>query len=188
MRSLLFFLLSLVIFCLALSFHHTQKFYFTSTREAHTNLEQDQKALGEDLAFLRHYQPLVQFLKKRGWFIPQNRLIGAEKINQWANNLNVVRITIEPEVTKEEGDEYAFKVSRIILEVSTLLDTDVYNFSAQIGKRFPGILIFRKISVSRNEKINKSNLFSLRQNKSPHFIVGEVICEWVSMKVNKNEK
>ena len=181
-------LLGFVIVCLALYLRQTQKIYFNTARETHDGLQRKLKALEDDLDFLKNHQKQINFLTKKGWFSPQNRLIGGETINKWTAPLNAVRFTIEPETINEITTGYSFKVSRIILETDALLDTDIYDCVANLLKNFPGILRLQKLSIHRNENVNELNLSALRQQKRPNFIIGEIIMEWVSMEGKKHEE
>jgi len=188
MKSTILLPVGLVIVCSVLYLQQTQRIYFNTAREVYDGLQRQLKALEEDVDFLKNHQKHINFLIKKGWFSPQNRLIGGETINKWTNPLNAVRFTIEPETIKEMNTGYFFKVSRIILEADALLDTDVYDFVANLLNNFPGILRLQKLALSRNQNVNELNLSALRQHKRPNFIIGEIIMEWVSMEGKKHEE
>lgn len=174
--------------CSALYFEHIQKTGFKKTTERYDSLQRYLKSLENDLSFLDHYHKQLNFLIERGWLIPKSRLIGAEEINQWAGPLNGVRFTFEPETIKEMTGGHSFKVSKIIIEADSLLDKYIYDFSKNILKNYSGILILRKLSVNRNEKINETNLSALRQHKRPNFVFGEITYEWFAMEDKSHEE
>lgn len=174
--------------CAALYFQQIQKAVFNKTTVTYASLQSHLKTLENDLSFLKQHHKQLNFLIKRGWFTPQRRLIGGEEINQWVGPLNGIRFTFEPETIKEMTGGYSFKVSKIIVEADSLLDKYIYDFSINILKNFSGILILRKLSVSRNEKVNETNLSALRQHKRPHFVLGEITYEWFSMEDQSHEE
>jgi hypothetical protein len=167
--------------CGSFYFQQVQQSNFNKTTGSYLSLQKKFKTLDDDLRFLKHYDHDLSFLKKRGWFKPQSRLIAAEKIKQAAASLNKISFIFEPETIEEDKNGYPFKVTKVILETSTLLDTSIYDFTANLLKNFPGILILRKLSLTRNEALNENSLLALRQYKRPDFIRGEIIFEWVAM-------
>lgn len=174
--------------CASLYFQQTQKAAFNKTTDNYEALQRSLKTLENDLSFLKQHHKKLNFLTERGWFISQSRLIGGEKINQCARSLNGIRFTFEPETIKEMAGGYLFKVSKIFIEADSLFDKYIYDFSINILKNFSGILILRKLSVTRNEKVNETNLLALRQHKRPNFVLGEIIYEWFAMETQNHEE
>lgn len=181
-------LVGLGALCSALYFQHTQKFYFNRAIANDHALQKELKALEDDLDFLKKHHKQLSDLIKKGWFLPQSRLIGGEKINQWSHSLNGIRFTIEPETIKETDDGYSFRVSKIILEADAISDEHIYDFANKILNNFSGILVLRKLSVTRNESVNESNALALRQHKRPNFVLSNIIFEWFSMGSKKHEE
>lgn len=167
--------------CGSFYFQQMQQRNFNKTTGIYLSLQKEFKILDEDLGFLKHHNHDLSFLEKKGWFKPQGRLIAAEKIKQAAASLNKISFIFEPETIEEDKDGYPFKVTKIVLETRTLLDTTIYDFTVNLLKNFPGILILRKLSLTRNEVLNEKSLLALRQDKRPDFIRGEIIFEWISM-------
>ena len=169
----------------SLYFQQTEKTNFKKIKGTHDVLQAELKTVEDDLDFLNQHNTQLNFLIKKGWFVAQNRLIGAEAIHQATNHLNAIRFRIEPETIKDIEGEYSFKISKIVIEVDALLDTDIYDFATHLSKNFPGILRLLKFSLSRNEPLNE---FTLRQHKRPNFVVGELIYEWVAMGGKSHEE
>jgi hypothetical protein len=179
--------LSLGTLCLAFYFNQTQKLHYNKTREIYSIVQKELKDVEGDIAFLKQNQSLLNFLIKKGWFSPKDRLVGGEKIHHEAAPLNTVRFKVEPEVIKEMEGGYAFRVSKIIIETGAVLDNHIYDFSKNILNNFSGVLVLRKLSISRNENINETNLLILKQNKRPNFIISELTVEWFAMRGGKDE-
>ena len=174
--------------CVALYCQQTQKASFNHVARKHHTLQKELEVLKNDLDFLKKNHNHLHDLIKKGWLLPQNRLIAGEKMNQWGHSLNAVRFTIEPESIKEIESKYFFKVSKIIIEIDALFDNNIYEFTRNILKNFPGVLILRTFSIGRQEEVNTTNLLALREKRRPNFVVGEIICEWVSMEIEKHEE
>lgn len=188
MKRILLLAVSLIGFCTAHYFQQTQKTDFNKTKAELDSFKKNLRTLEEDLAFVTQYHKKLQFLVTKGWFLPQNRLIAGEKINEEKGSLNSLRFTIDPESLTGTDDRYSFKTSKITFEIEALLDKYIYAFASNILKNFPGILMLRRISLSRNDKINERTLSALRQHKRPNFVVGEIICEWMAMPGETHEK
>lgn len=164
--------------CGALYFQQWAESELKKAQEIRRSLRKDLKHLEEELCFLNHHKQTLTFLEKKGWFTPSNRLIAAEKIKEAAVSLNKINFTFEPEEIEEHKTGYSFRITRLILETSALLDTQVYDFIENILRSFPGILMLRKLSLARDEPFNFS---ALNQNKQLNFVRGEIIFEWVAM-------
>lgn len=177
----------LFLLCLVLSYQQTQKIYFDQISLKHHTLQKALKLLKNDLDFLEKNHSQLNDLINKGWFLPQNRLMAGKNIYNRGSSFNALRLTIEPETIKNINSEFSFKISKIIIELDALLDIHFYEFTKNILKNFPGILILRKFSVSRQESIN-NNLFALREKRRPHVVTGEIICEWISMEIKKHEE
>lgn len=177
----------LLILCLVIYYQQTQKIYFDQISLKHHTLQKDLKLLKNDLDFLEKNHSQLNDLINKGWFLPKNRLMAGENIYNRGSSFNALRLTIEPETIKNINSECSLKISKIIIEIDALLDIHLYDFTKNILKNFPGILILRKFSVSRQEIIN-NNLFALREKRRPHVVTGEIICEWISMEIEKHEE
>lgn len=178
----------LIGFIAALYVQYSQKEDFHKITEALQALQKERLSLKNDLVFLKKHEKQLTFLIKKGWLRPVSRLSGAKVLKEWGDALNTLSFTIEPESLQRMDDGYTFKVSRIIFKTESLTDNDIYDFISNISKNFPGILVLRKISIRRHEKLNALTLSALRQRKRPPFIVGEIICDWVTMQGHDHEK
>lgn len=179
---------SLGVLYVSLYFHYGQKDGYKETKEIYLSYQRELKNLEEDVEFLKQNQSHLNFLIKKSWFLPRSRLIAGTEIHQLGIPLNTLRFRIEPQVIKEMDEKFQFKVSRIIVETSTILDNHIYDFTKNTLKNFPGVLILRKLSVSRNMDVTPIKLLNLEQNKRPNFIIGELIFEWFSMGEKKDEE
>ncbi|MBA3813088.1 MAG: hypothetical protein H0X26_01130 [Alphaproteobacteria bacterium] len=188
MKHIILLFMSVAALCTAFYEHHIQKAHFNEKTETYYSWQKELKIVEDNVKFLKENQPQLNFLIKRGWLSPQSRLVGGGCINQWAASLNGVRFRVEPETIKEMKEGYAFKVSKIVIEIDALLDNHIYEFSENILKNFPGILVLRKLSVRRNEKVNEIDPLDTKQNKRPNFVTGELIFEWFAMGAKKDEE
>lgn len=188
MKTLLVISISIIMVCGAFYYQQTQQAQLHNLINSSQSLQKELKILKNDLAFLNRYERELNFLRKKGWFTSHNRLMAAEKIKQCGGKLNEMHFIFDPETIKEEKQDYSFKVSKIVLEANSLLDTHIYDFIENILRDFPGILILRKLSLTRNEELNKKSFLALKQQRSPDFIRGEIIFEWISMGKKKNEE
>ncbi|OJW51046.1 MAG: hypothetical protein BGO67_11990 [Alphaproteobacteria bacterium 41-28] len=155
-----------LIICLwvAIDFKNTQETYFTQSATEKNTLQRHLKILEDDLTFLKIHQKELDFLAEKGWFISKSRLIAGEVLEKRRGSLNDVRYTFEPETLREANN---FKVTKIVVEVGALLDTDIYEFVESLLEGFPGIL--------------RPNEFILEKGVHPNFVVGKLVFEWVSM-------
>lgn len=188
MKTLLVISISIIMVCGAFHYQQTQQAQLHNLLHSSQSLQKKLKILKNDLAFLNRYAQELNFLTKKGWFKPHSRLIAAEKIKQASTLLNKTSFIFEPETTKEDQKNYSFKVSKIVLEANALLDTSIYDFIESILRDFPGVLVLRKLSLTRNEELNKKSFLALKQQRPPDFIRGEIIFEWISMGEKKNEE
>lgn len=178
----------IISFWAATEFRETQETHFNRIKMEKLSLQKKIRALENDIAFVKDHQKELDFLVSKGWFLPKNRLIAGEILEKLRGSLNKVHYTFEPENAKNMGEEYAFKVTKIVLEVAALLDSDVYEFIQEILKEFPGILIPLEFTLTRGEEINEKNLLALRQKDGPNFIDGKLIFEWFALKKDGHEK
>lgn len=179
--------LGIGIFCAAFYEHQLQKDCLHKAEETYQSFQKKLGAMDEDIGFLNENHQKLQFLVQRGWLIPKCRLMGGIEINRWKADLNEVHFRIEPEIIKETEGGYIFRVSRVIIEASALLDTSLYDFSEKILKNFPGMLVLHKLVVRRNALVNEPNLPVSTQNKRPSFVTGELIFDWFAMTETQEE-
>jgi hypothetical protein len=138
--------------------------YDSLTARSHA-LHQELIRVEEDIRFLKKNSQQIDFLTKKGWILPHSRLSAAEKIHHIAHALSSVHFTFEPEtmLTTPQGD--TFRVTKIILVTTSVLDSPICDFMATLLKTFPGVLLLRKFSLSRH----------------PPFIHGEITLEWFAL-------
>jgi len=172
----------------ACEFRKTQEIHFNQTKSEQCFLQKNLKTLQDDYAFMRNHQKEFAFLVKKGWYSPTNRLIAGESIGKFQSLLNEVQYTFEPEYTKTLGEAYTFKVTKIVIDVGALLDSDVYDFIHELLKQFPGILIPLEITLAHGENVNEDNLLALRHKERPNFIAGRLVFEWFAMGEENHEK
>lgn len=147
--------------------------------------QKEVRALEDALIFMKKYAPEIDFLIRKGWLVPQNRLIASDVLEKLGNSLNKVHYTFEPETTKDIDEKYRFKVTKIVLKGGALLDTDIYKFIQNLLISFPGILVPQHITLVRENEI--SDCKSLKLTKNPTLISGTLIFEWVAMGENNDE-
>lgn len=169
-------------------FRETQETYFKNVKSERGALQTNLKILKNDLVFMRDHQKELNFLDKKGWFLPKNRLIAGEILEKLPHSLNEVEYTFEPEITKTIRERYAFKVTKIVFEVGALLDSDIYAFVHEILEKFPGILIPYEFTLTRGEEVSEKNILALRQNRRSNFVVGKLIFEWFALGKENHEK
>lgn len=136
-------------------------------------LQKENKNLQDGVSFIKSSQTEVDFLNHKGWFTPLNRLIAMESIEQLKYLLKDLKSTFEPENITTLKDGYTYRVTKIILEVKSLLDQDVYIFIEELLTSFPGILVPRGFTLTRKEEVYESSTSS--------FITGELIFEWYAL-------
>lgn len=172
-----------------INFLEIQNAYFNEGIAKKASLCREIKCLEKDLIFVKNYQNEIDFLEERGWFNPKSRLIMGEAIESLKNSLNDIKYIFEPEMTKIfENSSFDYKVTKIDLEIGALTDIEIYSFIQELLDNFPAILIFREVTLFRGEKVNEKSLFALRQNPPPHFIIGKLVLEWVSLNKKQHEK
>lgn len=169
------------VFLLTLSFYHGTKSTFNRlTSEIH-KLQQQAFALEGDISFLRHHESKLQFLEKKGWMIPKNRLLAQEVFEKASENFCKVDFSFEPEQSLLKGDTYSYKITKIIWSCKAILDSDIFIFLEDIFREFPGILTLHEITLSRGDALTENSFLALNQGAFPHFILGNLIFEWTAM-------
>lgn len=171
----------LCVFLLTLNFYHGTKSDFNQLTSAVHKLQKQVFALESDISFLKHHQSELQFLKEKGWMIPKNRLLAQEIFKKASDEFGKVEFSFEPEQSLLKGDTYSYKITKIIWSCESILDSDIFIFLENIFQDFPGILILHEITLSRGEALTEASLLALNQGSSPHFILGNIVFEWVAM-------
>lgn len=161
-------------FCLS------QKAQFAEIQEVLLSLQKEDETLQNDVSFIKKSQTELDFLDHKGWFIPQNRLIAMESIEQLKYLLNDVKSTFEPETIITLEDRYTYRVTKIILEVKAFFDQDIYIFIEELLKNFPGILVPHGLTLTREEEVYESPSLST-------LIVGELVFEWHALGSDSHE-
>lgn len=172
----------------SLDFQETQKALFQKAKTEQSALQNNVKALRDDLIFIKDHQKEFNFLIEKGWFIPKSRLIAGEVIEQLQSSLNEVQYIFEPESTQNLKESHTFKVTKVVMEVGALFESDVYAFVEALIENFPGILSLHELSLTRGEEINERSLLALRNNEPPNFVVGKLVFDWFSMGTENREK
>lgn len=154
-------------------FHYmeTEKDHFLKVQEDQGGLQRQLKELEKDLAFMNRHQKDLAFLVEKGWFMPTNRLIAGEMIEQLAAPLNDVRYTFEPEKTTKGERNQPYKATLLTITMSALLDTDVYRFLQVLLEKFPGVLCPHELRLTRKD---------MTQEAPTSFVEGTLVLEWVS--------
>ncbi len=174
--------------CGSIGFQSTQKNYFQTMRTEQKALQRNVKDLKNDLIFIKAHQKELMFLTQKGWFLPHNRLVAAEALEELCHTLSEVSYTFEPENLKTIGGDSPFKVTKIVFEVRALLDTDIYDFVDRLLDNFPGILVSHELTLVRSPSANEKNLFSLSKEETFSFMTGKLVFEWFAMKKQSHEK
>ena len=168
-------------FWIAVDFQRTQETHFIRSDQEKNSLKNQVNALKNDVNFVKKHQEELDFLIEKGWFIPKNRLIAGEILEKLRVSLNEIQYTFEPEIIQNLEEEYPFKVTKIIIEVGALLESDIYEFLDTILEKFSGILRLHEFTLSHGEEVNKKNLSALRKNVCPNFVKGKLIFEWFAL-------
>src|SRR5690349_7760576 len=114
MKTILLFFLSLGLICSAVYFQQQQRMDGNKISETYLNFQKELEAVEADENFLRENYETTKFLIQKGWISPHSRLKVAAQINQLQKDLNGLHFRIEPEIITEKGDNYSFKVSKIV--------------------------------------------------------------------------
>ncbi len=179
-----------ITFCLwrITDFYNLQENNFKNQNSTKIFLQKKLKSLQEDVVFINDHKKTLQFLTDKGWFIPKNRLIVADVLENLRFPLNEIQFTFEPENIKSLDEKFSFKITRILIEVGALFDHPIYEFIEKFLEKFPGILTPIALTLTRKEQVNEKNLFSLRQKKRPNFVEGNLVFEWISLGEDVSEK
>lgn len=141
--------------------------YQNACLEMHT-LQNHLKALQDDLAFLKTHQSDLENLSHKKFYHPENRLIAGKYIETVGKTLHALQYTFEPERSGDlEG--FRYKVTKIVIDISALLDTEVYDFIQKLSHDFPGILHLSEVNLALNTE------------SPPPYIKGMLAFEWYSM-------
>ena len=158
--SIVFF--SLATLCSSLYFYSLQRSAHHKTASEYQTLQRKRQAAKDDARFLQDHHDQLTFLKNKGWSLPQNRLVAGEKLKKLAVSLKSFHLRIEPEIRQE-----MLRVSKLIIDVEVHRDSHVYEFIDHCLQDFPGVLVLRKLSLSRD--------------LGQPLITGEIIFEWYTM-------
>jgi hypothetical protein len=164
----------------ALYYHQTYQDSYSNIKEERNILLKRVKKLEQERNFIKAHQQDLSFLKSKGWFSPQKRLLAIDNIEKFNHSLNNIRYRIEPEALKKRGTKEPFKVTQITFEGAASLDTDVYVLLEELFKKFEGVLKVRELILTRDEPMNSKNLIALKQGKKPNFVSGRLVVEWIS--------
>lgn len=163
---------------ICIDFQQTQKGKFLKSLSTFNNLKINLNALKDDLRFLKANQKKINFLVSKGWMIPHSRLIASETIENLKGNLNEIHYTFEPETIKNLETNHIYKITKIVIDVGALLESDIYAFVENMLEDFPGILILHELMLAREEEVNS---MTLSAHNVPNFVVGHIIFEWFSI-------
>lgn len=149
-------------------FQKTQKHTLDQAVRENTLLKRECQILKRDHVFLESSSKEREMLRKKGWFSPLNRLIADEFLQSLRPRFRKMSYQFEPEILKTIED-IAFKVTRVSLETESFLDLELYEFIDTLSTEFPGILLPREITLTR-------------QKDTPLFISGTFVFDWVSLR------
>jgi len=153
----------------SVQFKQDQELAFNTHFLKYQSLQVKLKTLEEDQRYLRNHDSEIQFLMKKNWHSSENRLIVGEVLENISSSYVNIHYIFEPEQSKQLGNDFVFKVTKIGIDVDALLDTDVYVFTENLVKNFPGILYVAEISLGLNEQ------------EPPPYIKGNLVFDWYSM-------
>lgn len=179
MKSKIFLLTSLSIGCavgiwISTAFRVAQEETFYHAKRDRNFLQQGKKVLREDLAFLEAHQKEIDFLKKKGWEFPKNRLVVGECLEKLRPFGVEVSYRLDPETHKDLEETISFKVTQIAVEMSAALDSEIYAFIDRLLKEFPGILVPRELTVTR-------------QKEAENLIKSKFVVDWFAMREDGHE-
>jgi len=152
---------------LAFNFQKTQEHSFQKKCKERAFFQSQVRNLRKDLTFLESYEEEIRYLKEKGWFVPKNRLLVGEFLENLCPILKKVVYRFDPETIKDLGDMVSFKVTQMTFEAESSLDIEMYAFIEKLLETFPGILISRELTLTR-------------QNESPYGVKGKFIFDWVA--------
>lgn len=156
---------------MAIDFRETQEEDFHKANIEKNILQKKLKTGKESLAFLASHQKEIDFLKDKGWVVPNNRLVAVEFLENLLPLLKKVSYRFDPETVKNLADDTSFKVTQMTFEAESALDIEMYAFIDTLLKDFPGILVARELSLTRQDE--------------PSLMKGKFVFEWVAMKEKK---
>lgn len=165
----------------SLFFKYREQNKLQDTKNTYAYYETTLRSLERKRALLAKNPHGLPYQKCKEILQPKNRLIIAEIINQCASSLNEIRFRFEPETPQIVENTYHFKTSKIVIETSSFLDTDIFDFITNISQKIPAVFVLRKLSI----RCNRSLLVSPHKDLS-RFMTGEITYEWFSTDGEKN--
>lgn len=131
-------------------------------------LQNQLKVLQEDQAFLRDHQSDLKRLSLKKFYRSEHRLIAGKCIEEVGKTLSALQYTFEPERTVVH-EAYSYRVTKIVIDIAALLDTEVYVFIEKLLHDFPGILHLSDVNLVLNT------------DGPPPYIKGKLAFEWYTM-------
>ena len=93
------------------------------------------------------------------------------------NGLQIKVGTKKP--TNVKDNDVQVLVTPIHLQFSAVQDADIFRFIGQIKAVFPGYILPRKLSLSKQEEVNNSTIDQIKEGYKPDLVRGEYVFDWV---------
>lgn len=155
---------------------------FVNANNENLYLQQELITLESHMAFLRVHEKELQFLEKKGWITPTNRLLAQDVLERVGAHFDEVDYSFEPEQELELDGTHFYKNTKIVWTCATSLDSEVFSFLEELQKQFPGILTLNEMTLFRQGKINETLSLAFRSPEKPHFITAKLILDWTTLK------
>lgn len=151
------------------------------TLRARTSQVQGQaRQAADDFDYVTANAPRYRDALARGVLDPQDRLAAKTDLDQLMKDAYLVRLGYEMAAAKtEEGpDGYAVVSTPMKLEVSALLDRDVFVLLRDLETAFPGYGVVRGFRITRADPVDDSNLKKVAAGTPVPFITGSISIDW----------
>lgn len=118
----------------------------------------------------------------RGALDPQDRLKARERLDELMRETYLVRLGYEMAAVKTEPADggYSIVTTPLTLEVSAMLDHDVFVLLRALDGAFPGYGVLKGFRIARADPVNADALKKVAAGTPVAFITGTISLDWRS--------
>lgn len=119
---------------------------------------------------------------ERGVLTPQDRLDARQRLDTLMNETYLVRMGYEmaAAVIQQGPGGHEMVTTPIKMEVSAMLDRDIFELLRDLENAFPGYGVLRGFNLARGDAVTDEALRRIKAGEPLPFITGSVTVEWRS--------
>lgn len=126
-------------------------------------------------------------LEAKGFFTDQYRVLARDRLSYLSKITGLPNAgtkieagkTLENDVLRDAG--HVVIVTPIKFDIDTFNDLDIYTFISLLQQRFPGVVGFRRIAISRSGDVTGENLQKIVNGDRISLVESSVDMDWYSV-------